>query len=195
LITNRDDYLEHSSKNYTAEQKQYNNWLTERLLELAEQYNYAFDPEDFNFVAIRDRIRCYYKSYVQTARKRGLELPGKAHIKKFKPNESGDGATSGGGDYNSDDNNDEHYRSSRHHDGKSSTASTPTTSNAEKRRHVAVIPASSKDEEHEQQHDPTTTNHNNKTGGDSKQEQQHPPLEIENDKTDSRGSGRDVHSK
>jgi hypothetical protein len=26
-------------------------------------------------VAIRDRIRCYYKSYVQTARKRGLLLP------------------------------------------------------------------------------------------------------------------------
>ena len=55
LITNRDDYLEHSSKNYTAEQKQYNNWLTERLLEVAEQYNYVFDPDDFNFVAIRDR--------------------------------------------------------------------------------------------------------------------------------------------
>lgn len=85
LIANRDDYLEHSSKNYTAEQKQYNNWLTERLLQVAEQHNYVFDPDDFNFVAIRDRIRCYYKSYVQTARKRGLELPGKAHIKKHRP--------------------------------------------------------------------------------------------------------------
>ncbi|KAL7566253.1 hypothetical protein ACA910_011314 [Epithemia clementina (nom. ined.)] len=85
LIANRDDYLEHSSKNYTAEQKQYNNWLTEQLLAVAERHNYTFDPEDFNFVAIRDRIRCYYKSYVQTARKRGLELPGKAHIKKHRP--------------------------------------------------------------------------------------------------------------
>lgn len=84
MIQNRDDYLEHSSKNYTAEQKQYNNWLTERLLEVAEQHSYAFDPEDFNFVAIRDRIRCYYKSYVQTARKRGLELPGNAHLKRNK---------------------------------------------------------------------------------------------------------------
>lgn len=84
LIANRDDYLEHSSKNYTAEQKQYNNWLTERLLEVADQHAYAFDPEDFNFVAIRDRIRCYYKSYVQTARKRGLELPGNAHLKRNK---------------------------------------------------------------------------------------------------------------
>ena len=49
--------------------------LTERLIELAEKQSYIFDPEEFNFVAIRDRIRCYYKSYVQTARKRGLLLP------------------------------------------------------------------------------------------------------------------------
>jgi len=77
LIANRDEYLKHSNMNYTAEQKQYNNWLTERLLEVASQHNYMFDPEDFNFVAIRDRIRCYYKSYVQTARKRGLKLPEK----------------------------------------------------------------------------------------------------------------------
>jgi hypothetical protein len=90
LIQNRDDYLEHSSKNYTAEQKQYNNWLTERLLEVADQHHYAFDPEDFNFVAIRDRIRCYYKSYVQTARKRGLELPGNAHLKRAKLSETND---------------------------------------------------------------------------------------------------------
>ena len=77
LIANRDEYLKHSNMNYTAEQKQYNNWLTERLLEVASRHNYVFDPDDFNFVAIRDRIRCYYKSYVQTARKRGLKLPEK----------------------------------------------------------------------------------------------------------------------
>lgn len=75
MIANRDDYLRHSSKNYTLEQKTYNNWLTEQLLQVAEKNHYIFDPEDFNFVAIRDRIRCYYKSYVQTARKRGLPLP------------------------------------------------------------------------------------------------------------------------
>ena len=77
LIGNRDEYLKHSNMNYTAEQKQYNNWLTERLLEVAAEHHYAFDPEEFNFVAIRDRIRCYYKSYVQTARKRGVNLHGK----------------------------------------------------------------------------------------------------------------------
>jgi len=72
LVANRSEYLRHSAMNYTAEQKQYNNWLTERLLEVAARYHYVFDPEEFNFVAVRDRIRCYYKSYVQTARKRGI---------------------------------------------------------------------------------------------------------------------------
>ena len=80
LIGNRDDYLKHSNMNYTAEQKQYNNWLTERLLEVAAEHHYAFDPEEFKFVAIRDRIRCYYKSYVQTARKRGLNLATKTEV-------------------------------------------------------------------------------------------------------------------
>lgn len=75
LISNRDEYLKYSNKNYTAEQKQYNNWLTERLLEVADQHHFVFDSEDFNFVAVRDRIRCYYKSYVQTARKRGILSP------------------------------------------------------------------------------------------------------------------------
>lgn len=78
MIENRDEYLQFSSRNYTVEQKQFNNQLTERLIELAEKYNYVFDQQDFNFVAIRDRIRCYYKSYVQTARKRGLSLPATA---------------------------------------------------------------------------------------------------------------------
>lgn len=56
--------------------------LTERLIALAEKNGYVFDPDDFNFVAIRDRIRCYYKSYVQTARKRGLMLPSEKTKKK-----------------------------------------------------------------------------------------------------------------
>ncbi len=72
LIENREEYLKHSAKNYTIEQKQYNNRLTERLLEVAAKHNYVFDPNDFNFVAVRDRIRCYYKSYVQSNKKRGV---------------------------------------------------------------------------------------------------------------------------
>ena len=85
MIENRDDYLEHSSRNYTVAQKQFNNHLTERLIEVADENGYAFDTDDFNFVAIRDRIRCYYKSFVQTMKKRGLPLPGSLGMSKKKP--------------------------------------------------------------------------------------------------------------
>lgn len=72
LIANREEYLRHSAMNYTVQQKQYNNRLTERLLEVSASHNYIFDENDFNFVAVRDRIRCYYKSYVQSSKKRGI---------------------------------------------------------------------------------------------------------------------------
>eukprot|EP00544_Gedaniella_sp_CCMP2646_P006571 CAMPEP_0202491574 /NCGR_PEP_ID=MMETSP1361-20130828/8589_1 /ASSEMBLY_ACC=CAM_ASM_000849 /TAXON_ID=210615 /ORGANISM="Staurosira complex sp., Strain CCMP2646" /LENGTH=327 /DNA_ID=CAMNT_0049121645 /DNA_START=54 /DNA_END=1037 /DNA_ORIENTATION=+ len=72
LIANREEYLRHSALNYTIQQKQYNNRLTERLLELAAEQGYVFDEEDFSFVTVRDRIRCYFKSYVQSAKKRGV---------------------------------------------------------------------------------------------------------------------------
>ena len=74
LIANRDEYLRHSTLNYTAQQKQYNNRLTERLLELAAECGYVFDEHEFSFVAVRDRIRCYYKSYVQSLKKRGIVI-------------------------------------------------------------------------------------------------------------------------
>lgn len=72
LIANREEYLRHSALNYTTQQKQYNNKLTERLIELASSHGYVFDKEAFSFVTVRDRIRCYYKSYVQSSKKRGL---------------------------------------------------------------------------------------------------------------------------
>ena len=74
LIANRDEYLRHSTLNYTVQQKQYNNRLTERLLELAADCGYVFDEHEFSFVAVRDRIRCYYKSYVQSLKKRGIVI-------------------------------------------------------------------------------------------------------------------------
>lgn len=74
LIANREEYLRHSAMNYTSQQKEYNNRLTERLLELASDCGYVFDEESFSFVSIRDRIRCYFKSYVQSKKKRGLIL-------------------------------------------------------------------------------------------------------------------------
>lgn len=85
LIENREEYLKHSAKNYTVEQKQYNNRLTERLLEVAAKHNYVFDPMDFNFVGVRDRIRCYYKSYVQSNKKRGVIVGYDATGGKKKP--------------------------------------------------------------------------------------------------------------
>lgn len=74
MIDNREQYLKHSALNYTVQQKKYNNELTERLLELATQHGYVFDTDSFNFVVVRDRIRCYYKSFVQSAKKRGVLL-------------------------------------------------------------------------------------------------------------------------
>jgi hypothetical protein len=69
LIENRDQYLSFSSQlNYTAEQKRYNNRLTQGLLDLAAESGYKF--EGFTFAMIRDRIRCYYKSYVQAVKKK-----------------------------------------------------------------------------------------------------------------------------
>jgi hypothetical protein len=67
LIQQRSIYLGYSSQlNYTAEQKSFNNDLTRGVLELAADEGYVF--EGFTFSAIRDRIRCYYKSYVQVTK-------------------------------------------------------------------------------------------------------------------------------
>jgi len=71
LIANREEYLRHSTLNYTMQQKKYNNKLTERMIQLAAEHGYAFDETDFSFVTVRDRIRCYYKSYVQSMKKKG----------------------------------------------------------------------------------------------------------------------------
>ena len=74
LVANREEYLRHSALNYTIQQKKYNNRLTERLLDLAAEHLYVFNEEEFNFVTVRDRIRCFYKSYVQSSKKRGIVL-------------------------------------------------------------------------------------------------------------------------
>lgn len=71
-MANREEYLRHSALNYTVQQKQYNNRLTDELLQLATQHGYLFDVADFSYVTVRDRIRCYYKSFVQSAKKRGV---------------------------------------------------------------------------------------------------------------------------
>ena len=73
LIDSREEYLRHSALNYTMEQKNYNNNLTHDLIALANSSGYVFD-EAFTFVMIRDRIRCYFKSYVQSRKKKGAVI-------------------------------------------------------------------------------------------------------------------------
>lgn len=68
LLKNQEEYFEYSSRNYTAEQRKYNNALTRGLLDLASSEGYVF--EDFTFSMVRDRIRCYYKSHSQSAKKK-----------------------------------------------------------------------------------------------------------------------------
>lgn len=72
LIANREEYLRHSTLNYTIQQKKYNNMLTQQMIKLASQHGLIFGHEEFSFVTIRDRIRCYYKSYVQSLKKKGI---------------------------------------------------------------------------------------------------------------------------
>lgn len=90
MVANREEYLRHSALNYTAKQKQYNNNLTEKLLKVAAENGYAFDDEVFSFVTVRDRIRCYFKSYVQSSKKRGVAM-GYAAMKVGLPPSGGDG--------------------------------------------------------------------------------------------------------
>ncbi len=44
------------------------------MIQLAAENGFAFDDTDFSFVTVRDRIRCYYKSYVQSMKKRGVVI-------------------------------------------------------------------------------------------------------------------------
>ena len=44
------------------------------MIKLAAEHGYVFDDTDFSFVTVRDRIRCYYKSYVQSMKKRGVVI-------------------------------------------------------------------------------------------------------------------------
>jgi len=70
LISNRREYLSFSSRNYSPAQKKFNNNLTASIIKTAEECGYKFSPQHFDFSAVRDRIRCFYKSYVQGEKKR-----------------------------------------------------------------------------------------------------------------------------
>lgn len=84
LITNREEYLSFSARNYTIEQRDYNNRLTSRLLEHAEANGYSGLFAACAFSAVRDRIRSYYKSYVQSFKRRRERQEQQDRLKKLE---------------------------------------------------------------------------------------------------------------
>lgn len=86
LIENREEYLSYSARNYTIEQRDYNNRLTSRLLEHAEASGYPTLFENCAFSAVRDRIRSYYKSYVQSFKRRKERQQQQERLKKIEMN-------------------------------------------------------------------------------------------------------------
>ncbi len=86
LITNREEYLSFSARNYTIEQRDYNNRLTSRLLEHAEANGYSNLFASCAFSAVRDRIRSYYKSYVQSFKRRRERQEQQDRLKKLEMN-------------------------------------------------------------------------------------------------------------
>jgi len=84
LIENREEYLSFSAKNYTIEQRDYNNRLTSRLLEHADANGYSALFKSCAFSAVRDRIRSYYKSYVQSFKRRKERQEQQERIKQLE---------------------------------------------------------------------------------------------------------------
>lgn len=75
--------------------------MTERILELADQEGYVFDEDVFDFVTVRDRIRCYYKSYVQSSKKRGTFVGFGAN--SYNDNDNNNGGNDGNPDNGNSD--------------------------------------------------------------------------------------------
>lgn len=54
----------------SVQQQLFNNRLVVLVREVADNEQWTFDPQHFSDKVLRDRIRCYYKTHIQNAKKR-----------------------------------------------------------------------------------------------------------------------------